>query len=307
MKTAISGPMIIYGQRPPQGTGATGLTNTDQAPSLSWGGVGLLDPRLQYNRTRIGALGFLGSSDIPVIDAVPATLGTAKYAALQATTAATAMTLAVASTGITVLPAALQVWPSGNSVPSGALVCDANPALVAFGRAGNANSSNTIVSLYDPTKAIARNVTVTSGADFSANTFTVRGYDIYGYPMSEAITGPNNTTTSGKKAFKFVTSITPSATNASTVSIGTGDVYGFPLRVDSIGYVSIAWNGSLVTANTGWLAADATTPATTTTGDVRGTYATQSASDGSKRLQVFATPSVANLGSVTGLFGITQV
>jgi len=49
-----------------------------------------------------------------------------------------------------------------------------------------------------------------------------------------------------------------------------------------------------------------TSPATTTTGDVRGTYALQSAADASKRLVVrqFVTP--ANMGSIAGLFGVTQ-
>ena len=47
-----------------------------------------------------------------------------------------------------------------------------------------------------------------------------------------------------------------------------------------------------------------------TTGDVRGTYALQSASDGTKRLVLYVSPSVANLSNATnlptGLFGVAQ-
>ena len=47
MKTAFSGPMIIYGDRNAQGVGATGSNNPNKAPSLVWGGMGLFDPRGQ--------------------------------------------------------------------------------------------------------------------------------------------------------------------------------------------------------------------------------------------------------------------
>jgi hypothetical protein len=49
-----------------------------------------------------------------------------------------------------------------------------------------------------------------------------------------------------------------------------------------------------------------TSPATTTTGDVRGTYAVQSATDKTKRLFFYQNPPVTNIGSVAGLFGVTQ-
>ena len=36
---------------------------------------------------------------------------------------------------------------------------------------------------WDPTKAISRNVRITSAGDDSGKTFAVVGYDLYGYPM----------------------------------------------------------------------------------------------------------------------------
>lgn len=168
------------------------------------------------------------------------------------------------------------------------------------------------VRMWDPSRMVARNIRITSVGNDSGATFTVSGYDAYGYPMSEAITGPNATLASGKKAFKYLSSITYSGSlSGSNVSVGTGDVFGFPIRSDAYysgnagGDVQIVWNGVAITATTGYLAA-VTLAATTTTGDVRGTYAVQSASDGTKRLVFTQSPSLANISSSTGLFGVAQ-
>lgn len=303
-KSAQPGPLIIFGQRLP--LGSAGPTNPDLAPSLFWGGSGLFDPRGGYNLVRAGALGFLGTTGIAVVNAVPSTISAVNIAASQSPGAGAITLVSATGAGITVLAAALVVWPSGNTIPVGALALDGAPGLVAFGIPDLA-TGYTSVSLYDPTKALARNVRITSGGNDSGIVFTVNGYDIYGFPMTEAITGPNATLASGKKAFKFITSVTHTGSVATTVTIGTGDVFGFPIRSDFFSENEIFYNSAGITANTGYLAADTTSPATTTTGDVRGTYGVVSASDGTKRLVIYASPSVANIGSNTGLFGVTQV
>jgi hypothetical protein len=176
--------------------------------------------------------------------------------------------------------------------------------------AGVGFGQDAMCNIWDPTKSIARNVRITSGGNDTGITFLVVGYDLYGYPMSEAITGANAGVASGAKAFKYIASITPSGAVATTASAGTGDVIGLPLRADFVGQVMINYNNAWVTASTGFTAA-VTTTASTTTGDVRGTYALQSASDASKRLMVYITPTVAaisgaNTNLVTGLFGVAQ-
>ena len=177
---------------------------------------------------------------------------------------------------------------------------------------GQPFSSPSTIYLWNPQALVARAVSIVpvSGTSTAAVIFTVSGYDIYGVPMSEAITVPISTTTAtttnGKKAFKYSASVTPNVTNAITYSVGTTDIYGLPIRSDNFGDLAINYNATGITANTGYVAAVTTSPATTTTGDVRGTYALQSAADASKRLVVrqFVTP--ANMGSITGLFGVTQ-
>lgn len=318
MKTAFSGPLIVYGDRPPPGTGVTGSNNPDKAPSVFWGGTMLLDPRGSYNNTRSGILGFLASSGpICVLDAVPSTLPAAvnSMAAVQVPVAATPLTLVTTNgAGITVQAAATVYWPAGNTIPAGALIIDSAPATIGFGRAGQGNSSQNVVKAYDPTTMLARNVIIKSVGNDTAATFTVAGYDIYGYAMSEAITGASGGNANGKKAFKFITSITPSGTlSGSNVSAAQGDVYGFPLQNQAWPFIDIYWGAPpapFITSTTGWLAAVTTSPATTTTGDVRGTYGVQSASNGTSRLTILITVPlslISNANPNVGLFGVTQV
>jgi len=167
---------------------------------------------------------------------------------------------------------------------------------VPFGSAGT-------IQLYNPLTSIARNVRITTQSGDAA-VYTVAGFDQYGFPQTEAITGNGASTVSGKKAFKYIQSITPVGTVGSTTAVGTGDVYGFGLLSSNFQDVSISWNATAITASTGYSAGVATT-ASSTTGDVRGTYAVQSASDGTKQLVIRQSPLVTNVGTVAGLFGVT--
>jgi hypothetical protein len=90
--------------------------------------------------------------------------------------------------------------------------------------------------------------------------------------------------------------------------VGTADIFGIGLLSTNWGCIDVTWNNQSITANTGYTVADQTSPATSTTGDVRGTYAVQSASDGTKRLTIYASPSLTGITSnpTTGLFGQPQ-
>ena len=177
--------------------------------------------------------------------------------------------------------------------------------LQPFGIAGQTGTTG--IAFWNPQCLIGRAVAVTGSASATGGNITISGYDIYGVPMTETIAAPASATTvNGKKAFKYIVSVVPAFTDAHNYSVGTTDIFGFPLRSEYFGDVAINYNATAITANTGYVAAVTTSPATATTGDVRGTYALQSASDGSKRLMVRQIPLVSNIGSIAGMFGVTQ-
>lgn len=165
---------------------------------------------------------------------------------------------------------------------------------------------------WSPQALLGRAVSVTAAAAATYATATVNGYDIYGYPMSEAITISAGSAVSGKKAFKYIKSVVMSGGTADTThaySVGTIDVFGFPLRSDTFGDITVNYAASLVantlvTAATGYLPADRTIPSATTA-DVRGTYAATSSS-GANKLIVRQSPQPYMTPYVTGLFGSTQ-
>ncbi len=140
---------------------------------------------------------------------------------------------------------------------------------------------------------------------------TVSGFDIYGQAMSEVIaTGATQSVTvSGKKAFYQVSGITISGSPVVTVSVGTGDVFGCPVRFTDRGYLArVGWDNTLA-EDAATVAVAVTTTATTTTGDVRGTVAPSSAADGAKRLVVAVLlPAIAAGPNATrnGALGVTQ-
>lgn len=127
---------------------------------------------------------------------------------------------------------------------------------------------------------VPRNLTyVSSSAGDTTQTVTVRGFDVYGVPMTEAVTMNGVTPVVGKKAFSVVTSYQASAALAGTLSLGTGVVFGMPFVLNRK-RLAFAENVDDATVTTGtFVIADAATP-TATTGDIRGTYAPSAAPNG---------------------------
>jgi hypothetical protein len=206
-----------------------------------------------------------------VYDIVPLTLGTTNVAALQA------------------------LAGPGN------LVLTAGTGVTAVQKAG----FGTVLQFDVP-----RAVSLTSAGNDSTLTFTISGFDIYGQPMTQVITGPNATTVTTLKAFWQVLSIASSLATVANVSAGTSDVLGVPVIISDAGYIDRAgWAGVLAADAGTFVAADATTPATGATGDVRGTYKPSSATNGARRLVMgILLPSTAVGPTATraGALGVTQ-
>jgi hypothetical protein len=137
------------------------------------------------------------------------------------------------------------------------------------------------------------------GAWTTSSTVTVAGTDYYGKAQTEAQTGSSFT---GKKAFGTITSITSTAA-ITAATFGTGNVLGLPVRVNS-GDINGAYFNDAADAGT-FVQADITIPATTSTGDVRGTYTPAGTLNGAKYLTVEL--KIYDPSTQVGTLGVTPV
>jgi len=156
-------------------------------------------------------------------------------------------------------------------------------------------------------------LTTASGTISTSRTLTVSGYDYYGQPMSEAIaTGTTSSAVAnvkGKKAFFQITSIAISGALPVAITVGTTDILGLPVRVFNVAYIASVKSNSTLAQDAGTFVAADTATATTTTGDVRGTYVPATASDGIVRTVMgVLLPGIAvgPNATRTGALGVTQ-
>lgn len=218
-------------------------TNPELGPSAFGYGTMLLDPRYLYTYVPGQDFGKQVSGWVSqyciAVDQIPATTTTNNIATAQTATSGTALTLVSSNTTGVTVSTTIKRGDTGATV-TGLLALDSAMTSVAFGQAAT-------IRPWDPTTAVARNIVITSNGTDQTGTFTISGFDIYGFPMTETLTGTNATTSVGSKAFKYIRSVTPGGTVASTgLIVGTGDKFGFPLRVDRSPYVSVFWGGTQV-------------------------------------------------------------
>jgi hypothetical protein len=125
---------------------------------------------------------------------------------------------------------------------------------------------------------------VASGA--GTGTVVVKGRDYLGAPMREDLALAGATPVNGKKAFKYIDSISWPAVGAVTMNVGYLDIFGIPFCADALLQERV---NDAVTGTAGtFVAAVKTDPATATTGDTRGTYAPAgaNAANGSRTYQL---------------------
>jgi hypothetical protein len=164
------------------------------------------------------------------------------------------------------------------------------------------NTGATVIQVDVP-RAIRVNCSTTARA------FTVSGFDYYGQAMSEVITvAVAGTAVTGLKAFYQVSSVTI-AGSATAAVVGTSDVLGIPVRVPNVAYVASVKSNNTLAQDAGTFVAADTATATTGTGDVRGTYAPATASNGIVRTVMgILLPGIAIGPNSTrvGALGVTQ-
>lgn len=179
-----------------------------------------------------------------------------------------------------VIPLTLQT----NNIAAAQTTAGAGNLTLTAGTGITANTNYTGPTRYQ--LDCPRGIAIASTGNLSAVNFTVNGWDIYDQPMTQTLAGPNNNTVTTTKAFYQITSIAVSAAVGTNVTVGTSDLFGIPVAVADVGYlIKTAWNSTLADDAGTFTAADTTSPATVSTGDVRGTYRpSANASNGTRRL-----------------------
>ena len=269
--------------------GGTGVTAGSYVTAFGTGSGGAGTYTLSASSSATGAINVFASGNallgdpspmdlgvgplgrIYVWDCLPQTLNTAAIAASQTPAAAGALTLTAGASTKSVV-----------------------------------RSDGTTVIQLDCARAVSISL-VTGG---TARAYTVSGYDYYGQPMTEVITTVAAATTPGKKAFYQIVSVVGAGGGSTTaVTVGTTDVIGLPVRVVDAGYVaSVNWANTLA-RDTGTFVAAVTAAATSTTGDVRGTYTPSTATNGSSRIVRSIACNAIMVGpnaTRTGALGVTQ-
>lgn len=147
---------------------------------------------------------------------------------------------------------------------------------------------------------VARNIVA---AWTGAAIITVTGTDQYGETLTEV--SASGTAFTGKKAFFKVTAVTFNAA-VTAATVGTGVVIGLPYRVDANGLIKASQTNTNDAAT--FVPADTTSPATSATGDTRGTVTFASAPDGTKTYKVYfdIADRTGGADKRTGAYGVPQ-
>jgi len=278
----LSGDPLVLGQF----IGGTGVTAGSYITAFGTGSGGAGTYTLSASSSATGAINLFASGNSLLGDPSPMDLGVGPLGRIYVWDV-------IPQTLSTTAVAASQA-PAG----AGSLTLTAGTSAKSVVRA----DGTTVIQL-DCARALQVNTSTTARA------VTISGYDYYGQPMSEVITVTvAGTPVNGKKAFYQVASATI-AGSATAVTIGTTDIIGLPIRVVDAGYVaSVGWANTLA-RDAGTFVSAVTTAATTTTGDVRGTYVPSTATNGISRIIMSIACNAIMVGpnaTRVGALGVTQ-
>jgi len=334
--TANSGPFLGFGITVTS-SGAVQQYNEDRGPSVFDLGSGLMDPR-QFYRYEPGSAVNPNSSavvgagqwqtfhlwdNVSFIDYIPNTANSSAIAVAQTAVSGANLTLTAAGSSVGAISTTITAPESGQAVS--VIAIDSTAAFVDFGQSG-------VMAAWNPRAGTGRTILITTSSSGDGGTATVVGRDMYGFKMTEqiALSTATNTAASsnaagykwpGQKAFKYVSAVSASTTVTSSWSVGFRDVFGFPGAVNYCGLNSIVnvstspfnYNSTAapLSSATVILASTAATQ-TSTTPDVRGTYAPTIASNGTTvRLQMFVGYDPVIMSQITptdasAIFGAAQ-
>lgn len=170
---------------------------------------------------------------------------------------------------------------TANSISLSQSVTIAVPALLNGATAGVLDVARNVIAAWTTTAIL-----------------TISGTDIYGQPQTEV--SASGATFTGKKAFATIVSAVFSA-SVTAATIGTGNVLGLPFKITQGDIFCKEFNNAADASTV--VVGDVTTPATGTTGDVRGTVAPAGTLNGSSVYTALIKPNDPN--TQVGLFGVT--
>ena len=288
----LSGDPIVLGQY----VSGTGITAGSYVTAFGTGSGGVGTYTLSASSSATGAINVFASGNALLGDPAPMDLGVGPMGRVYVWD---------------VVPQALNtsnIAASQTPAAAGNLTLTAGTSVKSFVR-----TDGTTVLQLDCARAVQ--LTTASGTISTSRNLTVSGYDYYGQPMTEVIaTGTTSSAVAnvaGKKAFYQISSIAINGSLPVAITVGTTDVLGIPVRVVDAGYVvGVNWANTLARDAGTFVAADTTNPATSTTGDVRGTYMpSTSATNGIRRLVMTIGCNAIMVGpnaTRTGALGVTQ-
>jgi hypothetical protein len=131
------------------------------------------------------------------------------------------------------------------------------------------------------------------GSGATTGTVTIKGRDYLGQSMVESLTLNGTTAVNGQKAFRYVDSITWTATAAINLSVGTFTRLGLPYRAQTTQITNELMNGSTVAA--GAITVGSTAVQTATTADPRGYYVPSTVPNGTNTYTLFYFADQTNL------------
>jgi len=267
-------------------TAALAAGATSGTLSANWAGpTGLFTITFSDTESLIGYF-VNGSAAVKFYPATPPITGGGYGVAQSGSTANTAQAALVnaVTSAITVagLPPALGV---STAVCTSQAVTTASPATI----------NGTLASGGVATMDVPRNIIA---AWTGTAIVTITGTDYYG--QTQTWVSASGTSTASTKAFATVTSITVSA-NVTGFTCGTGNVLGLPFRINNGDFLA-PMVGDAADAGT-FTPPDLTLPATSTTGDVRGTYTPNTALNGVKFVAAWIKPTDPT--TQVGSFGVT--
>ena len=307
--TAISGPHVVYGVTQ-NSTGGVTEYNDQRAPSLFDLGAAFADPRAAYSYRPGGAVtsqvyGIYNNR--ATVDSVVGTTLANSVVASQAPVSGTSLTLNTTAANVTQTTI---VAPEDGSTVS-VLCLGSTAAVLTFGSADT-------VAMWNPAAAVGRCLSVATNSSENTGTLTFAGRDIYGYAMTESLSIlGSSAAVFTQKAFKYISDIVLTSTTivSTGITIGVSSIFGLPIVATNTGVdlaIRLIFTSSLAGANSsGPITVASTVTATSTTGDVRGTYASTTALTTTARLQI-AQHITATMASnvtdsdVSAIFGVTQ-